>query len=54
MASNDQIKDEKLQYRINRETSKISAQLSGKTNRYEFLSCKKIIIFESKANNKKN
>ena len=37
MATDYQIKDEKLQYEINREAAKISALLSGKTNEYEYL-----------------
>ena len=34
---NDQIKDEKLQYNINREAAKISALSSGKLHKYEYL-----------------
>ena len=37
MAVEDQIKDEKLQYDINREVAKISALSSGKINKYEYL-----------------
>ena len=37
MAINDQIRDEKLQYDINREAAKISALSSGKTHEYEYL-----------------
>ena len=37
MTTNDQIRDEKLQYDINREASKISALLSGKIDEYEYL-----------------
>ena len=37
MAINDQIKDEKLQYDINREIFKISASSSGKTDKYEYI-----------------
>ena len=37
MTINDQIKDEKLQYDINRETAKISALSSGKLHKYEYL-----------------
>ena len=37
MTIEDQIKDEKLQYDINRETAKISALSSGKTDKYEYL-----------------
>ena len=33
---NDQIRDEKLQYHINRETAKISAWSCGKINKYEY------------------
>ena len=35
MSIDDQIKDEKLQYDINREAVKISALSSGKINKYE-------------------
>ena len=34
MTINDQIKDEKLQYNINREAAKISALSSGKRHKY--------------------
>ena len=37
MAINDQIRDEKLQYEINREAAKISALSSGKIDKYEYL-----------------
>ena len=37
MTINDQIKDEKLQYDINREAAKISALSSGKFHKYEYL-----------------
>ena len=37
MTINDQIRDEKLQYDINRESAKISSLLSGKTHKYEYL-----------------
>ena len=37
MTINDQIKDEKLQYDINREAAKISALSSGKMKKYEYL-----------------
>ena len=37
MTIDDQINDEKLQYDINREVAKISVLLSGKTNKYEYL-----------------
>ena len=34
MTINDQIRDEKIQYGINRETEKISALSSGKIDKY--------------------
>ena len=37
MIINDQIKNEKLQYDINREAAKISALSSGKLHKYEYL-----------------
>ena len=36
MAIEDQIRDEKLQYDINREAAKISALSSGKIDKYEY------------------
>ena len=38
-----QIKDEKLQYDINRETAKISALSSGKIDKYEYLTGEEIV-----------
>ena len=37
MTINDQIKNEKLQYDINREVAKLSALSSGKIHKYEYL-----------------
>ena len=37
MTINDQIRDEKLQYDINREAAKVSALSSGKLHKYEYL-----------------
>ena len=37
MTIEDQIKDEKVQYDINREAAKISALSSGKIDKYEYL-----------------
>ena len=37
MTINDQIRDEKLQYHINREAAKISALSSSKIHKYEYL-----------------
>ena len=43
MTIEDQIKDEKLQYDINREAAKISAVSSGKIDKYEYLSGDEIL-----------
>ena len=43
MTTEDQIKDEKLQYDIDREEAKISALSSGKIGKYEYLSGEKIL-----------
>ena len=43
MTISDQIRDEKLQYYINREAAKISALSSGKTHKYEYLTGKDIL-----------
>ena len=43
MTTDDKIKDEKLQYNINRETPKTSALLSGKTDKDEYLKCEEIL-----------
>ena len=40
MTINDQIRDEKIQYDINREAAKISALSSGKIHKYEYLTGK--------------
>ena len=43
MTINDQIRDGKLQYNINRETVKISALSSGKIHKYEYLTGEDIL-----------
>ena len=43
MTINDQIRDEKLLYDINRKTAKISALSSGKIDNYEHLTGKEIL-----------
>ena len=43
MTINDQIRDEKLQYDINREAAKISALSSGKIHKYEYLTGEEIL-----------
>ena len=44
MTIEDQIKDEKLQYDINREAAKISALSSGKLDKYEYLTGEEIVL----------
>ena len=43
MTIEDQIKDEKLKYDINREAAKLSALSSGKIDKYEYLTCEEIL-----------
>ena len=43
MTINDQIRDEKLQYDINRKTAEISDLSSGKIDKYEYLTGKEIL-----------
>ena len=43
MTINDQIRDEKLQYDINREAAKISALSLGKIHKYEYLTGEDIL-----------
>ena len=43
MTINDQIKDKKLQYSINREAPKISALSTGKLHKYEYLTGEDIL-----------
>ena len=43
MTIEDQVKDEKLQYDINREAAKISALSSGKIGKYEYLTGKEML-----------
>ena len=42
MTSDDKVKDEKLQYKINRQAAKISALSSGKNDKYDYLTGKEI------------
>ena len=44
MTINDKITDEKLQYNINKEVAKISALLSGKIGKYEYLTGQKYCL----------
>ena len=43
MTINDQIRDEKPHYDINRKAAEISVLLSGKIDKYEYLTGKKIL-----------
>ena len=43
MTIEDQIRDEKLQYDINREAAKISALSSGKIDKYEYFTGEEIL-----------
>ena len=43
MTINDQMKDEKLQYNINKEAAKISALSSGKLHKYQYLTGEDIL-----------
>ena len=48
MTIEDQIRDEKLQYDINRKAAKTSALSSGKTDQYEYLTGKEILPSKQK------
>ena len=56
MTNDDQIKDEKLQYDINRDAAKISALSSGKIVKYEYsvLLVKKYYLLIKKKKKKKS
>ena len=43
MTTNDKIRDEKLQYDINREAAKISTLSSGNIDKYEYLTGEEIL-----------
>ena len=45
MTIDDKIKDENLQYDVNKEAAKMSPLLSGKVNKYEFLTGEEILKF---------
>ena len=46
MTNDDKIRDEKLQYEINREAAKISALSSGKIYKHEYLTGEDILPFD--------
>ena len=48
MTIDDQIRDEKLRYNINREAAKISALSSNKFNKYEYLTGEEILPYNQK------
>ena len=48
MTIDDQIRDEKLQYDINRKGAKLSTLLSGKIEKYEYLTGKEILASNQK------
>ena len=45
MKIDDQIKDEKIQYDVNREAVKITALSSGKIDKYNYLTGEKNVAF---------
>ena len=51
MTIEDQIKDEKLQYDINKEAAKISALSLGKLDKYEYLTDEEILPSNQQQNN---
>ena len=46
MTIDDKIKDEKVQYDINRESAKISALSSGKIDKFEYLTSEEILPYD--------
>ena len=48
MRIDEEIRDEKLQYDINREAAKISALTSGKIDKYEYLTSEEILSSNQK------
>ena len=53
MTIDDQIRDERLQYDINKEAAKISALLSGKLDKCEYLTSKEILPSNQKKKKRK-
>ena len=50
MTIDDKVRDEKLQYDINRETAKISALSSGKSNKGEYFTGEEILPSNQRQN----
>ena len=48
MTIDDKIKDEKMQYDINREAAKTSALSSGKIDKYEYLTVEEMLPFNQR------
>ena len=48
MGIDDETRDEKLQYDINRKVAKISALESGKIDKYNYLTCKETSLFNQR------
>ena len=48
MTIDDKIRDEKLQYYINKEAAKVSALSSGKLYKYEYLTGEEILPFNQR------
>ena len=48
MTIDNKIRDEKLEYPFNREAAKISALLSGKIEKYEYLTREEILLFNKR------
>ena len=48
MTIDDQIRDEKLQYDINREAAKISTLSSNKFNKYKYITGENILLSNQK------
>ena len=48
MTLDDKIRDEKLQYDVNRKAAEISAVSSGKIDKYEYLAVEEILPFNER------
>ena len=48
MTIDDKIRDEQLQYDINREAAKMSALSSRKIHKYEYFTCEEILLSDQK------
>ena len=48
MATDDKIKDEKLQYDIDKEAGKTSVSFSSKTDKYEYLAGEEILLSDQR------